>query len=70
MKSFQVVFWLRLGAGWIPYRRRMFPIGNRVAEIGQGSDDAIVAPVGVLSGEAHNQRFQFGRDAGPARGSA
>ena len=25
MKSFQVVFWLRLGAGWIPYRRRMLP---------------------------------------------
>src|ERR1035437_945440 len=41
-------------------------IGNRVAEIGQGSDDAVVPPTGVLSGEAHNERFQFGRDAGPA----
>ena len=41
-------------------------IGNRVAEIGQGSDDAIISPAGVLSGEAHNERFQFGRDAGPA----
>jgi hypothetical protein len=38
-----------------------------VAEIGQGSDDAVVSPAGVLSGEAHNERFQFGRDAGPAR---
>jgi hypothetical protein len=25
MKSFQVVFWLRLGAGAIPERRRIFP---------------------------------------------
>jgi hypothetical protein len=24
-ESLQVVFWLRLGAGWIPYRRRMLP---------------------------------------------
>ena len=27
-------------------------IGNSVAEIGQGSDDAVVSPAGVLSGEA------------------
>jgi hypothetical protein len=40
-----------------------------VAEIGQRSDDAVVSPAGVLSGEAHNERFQFGRDAGPARRS-
>ena len=44
-------------------------IGNAVAEIGQGSDDAVVSPAGVLSGEAHNERFQLGRDAGPARRS-
>ena len=44
-------------------------IGNGVAEIGQGSDDAVVSPAGVLSGEAHNESFQFGRDAGPARRS-
>ena len=44
-------------------------IGNGVAEIGQGSDDAVVSPAGVLSGEADNERFQFGRDAGPARRS-
>ncbi len=41
-------------------------IRNRVAEIGQGSDDAVVSPAGVLPGEADNKRFQFGRDAGPA----
>jgi hypothetical protein len=43
-------------------------IGNHVAEIGQGSDDAVVSRAGVLSGETDNERFQFGRDAGPARG--
>ena len=45
-------------------------IGNRVAEIGQSSDDAVISPTGVLSREAHNQRFRGGRDAGPARRSA
>ena len=44
-------------------------IGNGVTEIGQGSDDSVVSPAGILSGEAHNERFQFGRDAGPARRS-
>jgi hypothetical protein len=44
-------------------------IGNAMAEIGHGSDDAVVSPAGVLSGEAHNERFQLGRDAGPARRS-
>ena len=39
-------------------------IGNGVAEIGQGSDDAVVSPAGILSGEAHNERFQFGRERG------
>ena len=29
-------------------------IGNTVAEIAQGSDDAVVSPAGVLSGETHN----------------
>ena len=43
-------------------------IGNDVAEIGQGSDDAVVPPAGVFSGATDNERFQFGRDAGPARG--
>ena len=41
-------------------------IGDGVAEIGQGSDDAVVSPAGVISGEADNERFQVGRDAGPA----
>jgi hypothetical protein len=45
-------------------------IGNGVAEIGQGSDDAVVSPAGVFSGEAHNEGFQFRRDAGPARSGA
>ena len=41
-------------------------IGNGVAEIGQSSDDAVVSPAGVLSGEAHNERFQFGCYPGSA----
>ena len=41
-------------------------IGNHVTEIGQGSDDAVISPAGVLSGEADNERFELGRDAGPA----
>jgi hypothetical protein len=31
-----------------------------MAEIGHGSDDAVVSPAGILSGEAHNEGFQFG----------
>ena len=41
-------------------------IGNGMAKIGQGSDYAVVPPAGVLSGEAHNEGFEFGCDAGPA----
>jgi len=41
-------------------------IGHRVAEIGQGSDDTVVSPTGVLPGEADNERFEVGCDAGPA----
>jgi len=33
------------------------------------SDDAVVSPAGVLFGEAHNERFQLGRDTGPAQRS-
>ena len=32
-------------------------IGDGVAEIGQGADDAVVPPAGVLSGEADNECF-------------
>ena len=39
-------------------------IGNEVAEIGERSDDAVVSPTGVLSGEADNERFDCGGDAG------
>ena len=39
-------------------------IGDGMAEIGQGSNEAVVSPTGVLPGEAHNERFQFGCDAG------
>jgi hypothetical protein len=32
-------------------------IRNIAAEIGQSSDDAVISPTGVLSGEAYNERF-------------
>ena len=41
-------------------------IGNRVADISQGSCDPVVSPAGVLSGEADNELFHFGLDSGPA----
>jgi hypothetical protein len=41
-------------------------IRNGVAEIGQSSYDAVISPTGVLSGEADNERFDIGRDAGPS----
>jgi hypothetical protein len=34
-----------------------------VAEIVQSTDDAVVSPAGILSGEADNERLHFGRDA-------
>src|SRR5262245_2400811 len=37
-----------------------------MAEIGQSTDDAVVSPAGVLSGEADNERLEFRLDAGPA----
>jgi len=40
-------------------------IGDGMAEIGQSSDNAIVSPTGVLSGEADNQRLYFGRHGWP-----
>jgi len=70
MKSFQVVFWLRFGGGWIPYRRRMLATvwsETELAKIGKGSDDMIISPAGVLSGEADDKRFKLRVDAGPAR---
>ena len=39
-------------------------IGNIVAEIGHGSDDAVVSPARVLACEADNERLDLGRDAG------
>ena len=41
-------------------------IGNSVAEIGQGSDDAVVTPARILSDKADDERLDFGRDAGAA----
>ena len=41
-------------------------IGNDMAEIGQGADDAVVPPGEVLSCEADNERLNFGVDAGAA----
>ena len=47
------------------------PTGRkRRGEIGQGSNDAVVSPPGILSGEAHDEGFQFRCDAGPAWGGA
>lgn len=37
-------------------------IGDGMAEIGQRSDDPIVSPTGVLSGEPDNERFDCRRD--------
>jgi hypothetical protein len=45
-------------------------IGDWMAEIGKRSDDAVVSPTGVLSGEADNERLHFRCDAGPAWSSA
>src|SRR4051812_9986419 len=45
-------------------------IGNGMAEIGQGSDNAVVSPTGVRSGETDNQRLHLGGHRWPARGSA
>jgi hypothetical protein len=70
MKSFQVVFWLRLGAGADPVSAKDVShrlIGNGMAEIGQSSDNAVVSPTGVLSGEADNQRLHLGGHRWPAR---
>jgi hypothetical protein len=69
MKSLQVVLRLRVGAGGIPHPRRMFPTvwsETLWPRLAKGTDDAVVSPAGVLSGEADNERFEFWRDAGPA----
>jgi hypothetical protein len=58
MKSFQVVFWLRLGC-----RRDAVSlenvsdrlIGDIVTEVGQCAGDPIVATAGVLPGHAHER---------------
>jgi len=41
-------------------------VGNRVAKIGKGSDDTIISPAGVLSGETDDERFKPRVDTGPA----
>ena len=67
MKSFQLVLWLRFDAGGMPCRFRMFPIRliqEGMAEIGESTDDAIVAPAFVLLGHAEDQRLS----SGPTRG--
>ena len=40
---------------------------TELAKIGKGSDDMIISPAGVLSGEADDKRFKLRVDAGPAR---
>ena len=37
-------------------------IRNLVAQIGQGANDAIIAPTGVILGQLHNEPFQHGID--------
>src|ERR1017187_9047016 len=64
------------GSTLAPFRCRLDPvpakdvahglIGNDMAEISQSSDDAVIAPAGVLSCEADNERLDPGRDAGAA----
>jgi len=34
-------------------------IGQAVTQIGQGSDDAVISPAGVLSRHSHHQGFHF-----------
>ena len=58
-----------------PLGRRRDPISAKdvphrlirygMAEIGQRSDNSVVSPTGVLSGDADNERLHFGRDWGP-----
>ena len=42
-------------------------IGQAVTQIGQGSDDAILSPAGVLSRHSHHQGFHFRSDRRSAR---
>ena len=44
-------------------------IGNGMAEVSHAPTMRSCPTTGVLSGEADNERFQFGRDAGPSRRS-
>ena len=73
MNSFHVVVVLRSGAGGRPWRLRMLPtvwslIG--VAQVGQGPDDAVIAPGAILLGHADNQGLQLRVYLGTAWGLA
>ena len=62
MKSFQVVLWLRFGAGFDAVPLQNVPdrlIGDLVAEIGERAGDPIVTPALVLLGHAEDQCFEF-----------
>ena len=42
-------------------------IGDRMAEIGKRSDNPVVSPTGVFSGDGDNERLDVARDSGPPR---
>jgi hypothetical protein len=42
-------------------------IGQAVTQIGQGSDDAVISPAGVLSRHSHHQSFHFRSNRGATR---
>jgi hypothetical protein len=66
MKSFQVVFWLRLGA--VPLQDVSDRLaGDLVAEVGQCAGDPIVSPAGVLLGHAEDEGFDCRIDARASR---
>jgi hypothetical protein len=70
MKSFQLVLWLRFGAGAMPCRLQNVSdrlIGDLMAEIGESASDAIVTPAFDLLGHAADQRFDFRADARTSR---
>src|SRR5215212_7245847 len=70
MNCFQVVVWLRFGC-WgdavmaqnITHRL----IGNNMAQVGQCSDDPVIAPAGILASHADDQLSHLTPDSRPPR---
>jgi hypothetical protein len=61
MKSFQVVVWLRLGAGAIPCRRETLPMvwSETHGRIGECTNNPVICPAGVLSRHLNNKSFSL-----------